>query len=172
MRKPGIRFAINCLPRTAPVNVKKTVPEQQVVVVNNDKQSHAGTRQKNYTERRHSSRINVKLNVVVQRDGKNLGAYTASNVSAGGLHLQGDFGAVFPGEVLKIHFIDFKNKDDTLRDMRALVLSRNAGEAHLTWLDCDSLFWVKLLKLLARATNDDAPLAGSDLLLSFANKAR
>ena len=107
-----------------------------------------------YAERRTSLRIEVELSVNLHTDEKELGAYAASNVSAGGLCLRGNFKSIFPGDVLNVNFIDTANDDYRLSDVRALVLNRNADEGHLTWLDCDSLFWVKLLKLLACATND------------------
>ncbi|MGI9288064.1 MAG: PilZ domain-containing protein, partial [Pseudomonadales bacterium] len=118
-----------------------------------------------YAERRASSRINVELDVKLQRDDCELGKYAASNISTGGLYLQGNFESIFPGDVLNINFTDFSYGGDTLHNMRALVLNRNTCEAHLTWLDCDSLFWVKLLKLLARATNDASSPVKSDVLL-------
>lgn len=123
-----------------------------------------------YIERRVTSRIKVELEVKLQRDNRELGDYLASNVSTGGLYLQGNCDSIFPGEVVSVDFTNLLSGDDTLRNMRALVLNRNAYEAHLTWLDCDSLFWVKLLKLLARATNDANAEIKSDELLRGANK--
>ncbi len=118
-----------------------------------------------HAERRTSSRIDVELNVKLQSNEHELGAYAASNVSAGGLCLRGNFKFIFPGDVLSVNFIDIANEEHRLNDMRALVLNRSAFEGHLTWLDCDSLFWVKLVKLLARATTDkDAPLTPEMLL--------
>ncbi len=107
-------------------------------------------------ERRTSSRIDVELRVKLQSDEFEIGAYAASNVSAGGLCLRGNFKSIFPGDVLSVDFVDIAKEEYRLNDMRALVLNRTAHEGHLTWLDCDSLFWIKLLKLLARAATDNA----------------
>lgn len=122
-------------------------------------------------ERRTSSRISIELAVKLRRDSHELGVYVVNNVSTGGLYLQGNCVSIFPGDVMSVDFIDFANGDSTLQNMRALVLNRNAYEAHLTWLDYDSLFWIKLLKLLAHATNDaDASAISEGLLLHGANK--
>lgn len=123
-----------------------------------------------YTERRTSLRIEVELSVNLHTDEKELGAYAASNISAGGLCLRGNFKSIFPGDVLNVNFVDTTNDDCRLSDMRALVLNRNADEGHLTWLDCDSLFWVKLLKLLACASNDTHTSLRPEDLLRGVNK--
>ncbi len=122
-----------------------------------------------HAERRTSLRIDVELSVNLHADGEELGAYAASNVSAGGLFLRGNFKSIFPGDVLSVNFVDTENY--RLSDMRALVLNRKADEGHLTWLDCDSLFWVKLLKLLACATHDtDTALTPDELLRGVNNR--
>lgn len=155
-------------PRTR-VTAQITLSNQQVSAVNKETHSIQQSNDSDFTERRASSRISVELEVKLLRDSCELGEYAASNVSTGGLYLRGNFGSIFPGDVLNVNFIDLSNGDDTLYNMRALVLNRSAYEAHLTWLDCDSLFWVKLLKLLARATNDVNTPVKSDVLLRGAN---
>lgn len=118
-----------------------------------------------YIERRGSARIDIELAVKLRRNSCELGDYLASNISTGGLYLQGNCDSVFPGDVLNIDFMGFSSGDNSLHNMRALVLNRDSYEAHLTWLDCDSLFWVKLLKLLSRATHDTNAQVHSDGLL-------
>ncbi len=133
--------------------------------MNKEKRCVKSAEQSCYAERRTSSRIAVELNVKLQSDERELGVYAASNVSAGGLCLRGNFKSIFPGDVLSVNFVDIADEDFRLNDMRALVLNRDAFEGHLTWLDCDSLFWIKLLKLLACANHDtDTPLTPEVLL--------
>ena len=76
-----------------------------------------------------------------------------------------DVTSSWPGDVVNVNFVDIAKEEYMLSDMRALVLNRKANEGHLTWLDCDSLFWIKLLKLLAYATGDsNTPVTPETLL--------
>lgn len=137
--------------------------------MNKDKHCATEVAPSSCAERRTSLRIDVELSVNLHTDEEELGAYAASNVSAGGLCLRGNFKFIFPGDVLNVNFVDTANDDYRLNDMRALVLNRKADEAHLTWLDCDSLFWVKLLKLLACATSDTDTALTPEVLLGGVN---